>query len=689
MKKSSAFLMAFVLVVATASAAVYRNPVISGFAPDPSICRVGTNFYLCNSSFTMFPALPIYQSSDLVNWKLIGHAGTRESQVPLLGGDFNSGIWAPTIRHHDGRFYVIVKNQAANEMILLSTKDPAGEWSDKIIVGGKSWSVGIDPDLFFDADGTAYVTKPTWVNGRARFDCWKLDLKTGAVSDKRELWKGVGYKYEEGPHLYRIGNYYYLLLAEGGTGAEHRVTLARRPVAEGLGSRSEDWEPCPANPIVYNDPKKNPEIRATGHADLVQDASGNWWLVFLGTRDTPAPNLGRETHLAPVEWRDSWPVVNQGKLITLEMRGDQLPPRQPWPPEPVRDEFDAGMLGLEWNFFRNPAPESWSLTRKPGSLVLKSTDEDLSGTGRVAYLGRRLRSKECRFTASVAATPAKDQAAGISLFSKQGAYLEMVLHSGPNGREVLLRRRDGEALPALAALPAPGSSPVQLEWVVQAEEISSRVSLDAGKSWRTIHTGKIGQLIPYPGFAGLYFGMQATGPGTEAVFAWSEYENLQQRLVISPVETALRPLSPDEVRGFTPPSRDDGRIEAETGVLKGPRVESERPGLSSLGFIKDGATVEFKGVVLRDLVKTVTACVAAGGQGGVIEVWSGGTAGTLVARLEVPHTGGWKSWREIMAPVSEWKPGRYDLTLVFRGDADYLLNLDWIRFDTAKSMATN
>jgi xylan 1,4-beta-xylosidase len=686
MKKASAFLMACVLVTTAACASVYRNPVIPGFAPDPSICRVGTNFYLCNSSFTMFPALPIYQSSDLVNWKLIGHAGTRETQVPLLGGDFNSGIWAPTIRHHSGTFYVIVKNQVANEMILLSTKDPAGEWSDKIIVGGKSWSVGIDPDLFFDADGTAYVTKPTWVNGRARFDCWKVDLTTGAVSEKRELWKGVGYKYEEGPHLYRIGNYYYLLLAEGGTGAEHRVTLARRPVAEGLGNKSEDWEPFPANPIVYNDPKKNPDIRATGHADLVEDASGNWWLVFLGTRDTPAPNLGRETHLAPVEWRDGWPVVNEGKLITLEMSAAPLPPRQPCPSAPVRDEFDSPKLGLEWNFFRNPAPESWSLTEKPGSLVLKSTGEDLFGTGRVAYLGRRLRSKTCRFATSVAAMPAKDQSAGISLFSKQGAYLEMVLHSGPNGREVLLRRRDGEALPSLAALPAPGSSTVQLEWVVQAEEIYSRVSLDAGKTWRTIHTGKIGQLIPYPGFAGLYFGMQATGPGTEAAFAWSEYENLQQRLVIPRFEAALRKLSQDEVRGFTPSSRHDGRIEAESGLLNGPRIQTEQPGMSNLGFIKDGAMVELKGVILRDPIKTVTACVAAGGQGGVIEVWSGGKSGTLLARLEVPHTGGWKTWREIVAPVSDGKQGQYDLTLVFRGDADYLFNLDWIRFNSGRTM---
>jgi len=685
--RASALLCLCLMISARADS--YHNPIISGFAPDPSICRVGTNFYLCNSSFTMFPALPIYQSSDLVNWKLIGHAGTRPSQVGLLGGDFNSGIWAPTIRYHDGTFYVIVKNQAANEMILLSATDPAGEWSDKILVGGKSWSVGIDPDLFFDADGIAYVTKPTWVNGRARFDCWKVNLQTGEVSDKREMWKGVGYNYEEGPHLYRIGNYYYLLLAEGGTGSEHRVTIARRPVEKGLGNKSEDWEPCPANPIVYNDPKKNPEIHATGHADLVEDASGNWWLVFLGIRENPAPNLGRETHLAPVAWVNDWPVVNGGKLITLTMPGDRLPPRQPWPQPAVCDEFDTSKLGLEWNFFRNPSPESWSLTEQSGSLVLKSTGQDLSSVKQVAYLGRRLRSKECRFAASVSATPVKDQATGISLFSKQDAYLEMVLCSGPTGREVLLRRRDGAALQSLAALAAPGSSPVQLEWVVQAGDIFSRVSLDAGRTWRTIHKGNIGKLVPYPGFAGLYFGMQATGPGTEAGFDWCEYENLQKERVISPVETSLRELTPDEVRGFQLSKPNDGRIEVETGVLNGPRVENEQAGICSVGFIKNGATLELKGVIVREHTKTVTACVACGGRGGIIEVWAGGTSGKLLARLEVANTGGWKSWKEVAAPVSGWQPGKYDLTLVFRGGDDFLLNVDWLRFDSDKSIAAN
>ncbi len=658
----------------------YRNPIISGFAPDPSLCRVGTNFFLVNSSFTMFPALPVYQGSDLVNWKLIGHAGTRESQVNLLGGDFSSGIWAPTIRHHNGTFYVIVKNQAANEMILLSTQDPAGEWSDKIVVGGPSWSVGIDPDLFFDTDGTAYVTKPTWVNGRARFDCWKIDLATGAVSEKRELWRGEGYNYEEGPHLYRIGEYYYLLLAEGGTGAEHRVTIARRLASKGLGNRSEDWEPCPANPIVYNDPKRNPEIHATGHADLVEDAAGNWWMVLLGTRDTPAPNLGRETHLAPVDWVNDWPVVNGGKLITLEMPGDRLPPRQPWPAPPVRDEFDSSELALEWNFLRHPAPESGSLEAQPGALVLRSTGEDLSSVGRVAFLGRRLRSKACRFAAAVSVSPAQGQAAGISLFSRQDGYLELVLHEGPTGREAVLRRRDGPAQPSLAAFPAPGHDSVLLEWVIESERISSRVSLDGGVEWQTIHMGEIGKLVPYPGFAGLYFGLHATGPGTEASFAWSEYEALQRSMAVAPVTRTLRALSEEEQNGL-PTAPPDGRLEVEMGLLNGPRVEDAQTGVRSLGFIQDGASVLLKDVRLPDGIRSVTARVASGGAGGVIEVRVGGTAGPLLAQIKVGPTGGWKNWKDVESPVSGLEPGTQDITLVFRGREGFLLNLDWIRFE--------
>jgi hypothetical protein len=422
---------------------------------------------------------------------------------------------------------------------------------------------------------------------------------------------------------------------------------------------------------------------------LVEDASGNWWLVFLGIRENPAPNLGRETHLAPVAWVNDWPVVNGGKLITLTMPGDRLPAGQPWPQPRVRDEFDSATPGLEWNFFRNPSSESWSLKESPGALVLKSTGEDLSSVKQVAYLGRRLRAKECRFAASVSATPAKAQAAGISLFSKQDAYLEMVLCPGPNGREVLLRRREGAALQSLAALATPGDAPVQLEWVVQAGDIFSRVSLDDGKTWQTIHKGKIGKLVPYPGFAGLYFGMQATGPGTKAVFDWSEYEDLQQPLVISQTDPPLRELTLDEVRGFQLSKPNDGRIEVESGVLNGPQIENEQVGVCSVGFIKNGATLELKGVTARELAKTVTACVSCGGPGGVIEVWAGGTAGKLIAKIEVGNTGGWKNWKEVAAPVSEWKPGKYDLTLVFRGNGDFLLNLDWIRFDSDKGMAVN
>ncbi|KAI9283088.1 glycosyl hydrolase [Umbelopsis sp. AD052] len=309
----------------------YQNPILPGFHPDPSICRVGEDYYLVNSTFEFWPGIPIYHSKNLVDWKLIGHVLTRKTQLSLSGVASSGGVWAPTIRHHEGKFYVIVNalcyyqpgSWKTSRTFYCSTSDinSYGSWSEPIYVNQK----GIDPSLLFH-DGKAYITSQGVNNDKDIF--WgiyqsEIDIETGRhLTERKQLWKGHTYRgtsleRPEGPHLYHIDDWYYLLLAEGGTEERHMVTCARSKDPYG------PWEECPGNPLVHHYPHSVEEqpIRCTGHGDLFQDHLGDWWIVFLGTRRYPDTydHLGRETFLAPVEWQDGWPVINQGNPVSLKM----------------------------------------------------------------------------------------------------------------------------------------------------------------------------------------------------------------------------------------------------------------------------------------------------------------------------------------------------------------------------------
>lgn len=267
----------------------YRNPVIPGFHPDPSVCRVGDDYYLVTSSFEYFPGVPLFHSKDLVHWRQIGHCLTRVSQLDLSEARSSAGIYAPTIRFRDGTFYMTTTNVSGRGNFIVTTDDPHGEWSDGVAVDHP----GIDPDLFFDEDGIVYYTT-SYNQGIYQS---RIDAKTGQrFSDPRLIWSGTGGQYPESPHIYRIGDWYYLFIAEGGTEYGHMETVARSKRPEG------PYESCPDNPILSHRSIQSP-IQATGHADLVQTPDGDWWAVFLGIRPVGYPfrhHLGRETFLAPV-----------------------------------------------------------------------------------------------------------------------------------------------------------------------------------------------------------------------------------------------------------------------------------------------------------------------------------------------------------------------------------------------------
>lgn len=328
------------LTAVTLPAQTFRNPVIPGYHPDPSVCRVGNKFYLVNSSFCYFPGVPIYESEDLIHWKLTGNVLTRESQLSLKGANSWTGIYAPTLRYSNGTYYMVTTNVGNGGNFLVTATDPAGPWSDPVWIKEGA----IDPSLFFEDGHCYYCSNPN----DGIYLC-EMDPKTGkALTDFKLIWKGTGGRYVEGPHIYKKDGYYYLLCSEGGTELAHSLTIARSRNIYG------PYQSNPANPIMTNcrAAGQSKQIQGTGHGDLVQAQDGSWWLVFLAYRNFGGSyhHLGRETCLAPVEWRKGeWPVVYGGQPIDTVMTARTLPQR------PVRmAELALDPSNPRWIYLQNP-----------------------------------------------------------------------------------------------------------------------------------------------------------------------------------------------------------------------------------------------------------------------------------------------------------------------------------------------
>lgn len=333
----------------------YPNPLIPGFNPDPSILRDGENYYLVTSSFEFLPGMPIYHSKDLINWELLTHVVDRSEQLGIDGVPTNGGLWAPTIRKHLNKYYVTVKNAAmgrpgSRAMLIFSADDPAGPWSDGVDVDGPQ---GIDPDLAWDENGDCYMTFSglSFATGEAKhhgIQQLKVNPDTGEVlSEVYNLWEGAGLMFPEGPHLYKIKGYWYLLAAEGGTDRGHAVTIARSKSITG------PFESAPNNPILSARSMFR-SVQNTGHADLFETPDGGWAMVCLGVRALGLSNafspLGRETFITNFEWVDGWPQVEPVEV------NDILPAPS------FNDDFSAAELGKDWVGIRRYPAEVVSLT---------------------------------------------------------------------------------------------------------------------------------------------------------------------------------------------------------------------------------------------------------------------------------------------------------------------------------------
>ncbi len=397
---------------------MYHNPVIRGMNPDPSICRAGEDYYLAASTMFLYPGIPIHHSRDLIHWRLIGHCLTRPAHFQPEQTLGTPMIYAPTLRYYDGVFYMITTNVHGGGNFYVTATDAAGPWSDPIVVDQDVF----DPSLFFDTDGKVYYTRRGAMHEKDVVQA-EIDIATGKLAAPlRSIGYGMVSDDAEGPHLYHIGDWYYLLLAEGGSRFLHMASIGRSRSPWG------PFSPCPHNPIIAQHEAWWHPIRSIGHGDLVEAHDGSWWIVFLGTRHASYDALsilGRETFLAPVTWQDGWPVVNKQAMRQLAVDAPTLP-LHAWEPAPARDDFNEPPLRLDWTFLTVPGPGLFSLTDRPGFLRLWGQGARLEEGTQTAFAGRRQQDLHCEAATRMEFVPAGEaDEAGLTVFHRHGYHYDL------------------------------------------------------------------------------------------------------------------------------------------------------------------------------------------------------------------------------------------------------------------------
>jgi alpha-N-arabinofuranosidase len=480
----------------------FRNPILTGFYPDPTVCRVGDDFYLVNSTFAYFPGLPVFHSRDLVHWTQIGNVIDRPAQLDFSGQRMTRGLFAPAISYHDGVFYVICTMVDGGGNFLVTATNPAGPWSDPQWLGFD----GIDPSLFFDDDGRAWMVnngnppenKPLYQGHRAiwiqEFDVAKRTLigprsiivNGGVDLSKQPVWI-------EGPHLLKRDGWYYICCAEGGTSVNHSQVILRGKSPTG------PFIPWENNPILTQrdlDGDVAHAVTATGHANLVEGPDGNWWAVFLACRPFAKgyQATGRETFLLPVKWTDDgWPLILP--------KGQRVPYTLPAPkvadasPEPVpltgnftwRDEFDSGaeQLAPLWLMLRNPHEKWWSLTDPKGSLSLTPRKDTLEGKGNPSFFGRRLQHAKFEASTVLAPSASKDVSAGLALFQSETHFYYFGAQSAGDRLVLFVELADGGKPARITQTAIPATKEIELR--IKGDELSGVFEYRLpGKEWSVL-----------------------------------------------------------------------------------------------------------------------------------------------------------------------------------------------------------
>lgn len=435
-----------------------QNPVIPGFHPDPSICRVNDIYYLVTSSFEYFPGVPLFTSKNLKDWTLIGHCLTRNSQLPLNGCQNSEGIYAPTIRYHDGYFFMVTTNVSGGGNFIVHTQNPSGEWSEPAWVR----QGGIDPSLLFVDDKTYFISNGDCKGNSGIYLC-EINPFTGEMLTESTLIStGCGGKYPEAPHLYYINHEFYLMLAEGGTEYGHMVTMQKSTSPWG------PFTPCPYNPILTNRnlPNGSDIIACTGHADLIDDIRGNWWMVALGVRtictegkNVLLHNLGRETYLTPVTWKNGYPMAGNNGVLQMNIP-TSLPESialEDTVKNPIlSEEFSSDNWNLEFTHIRNPHLENYFLNSKDRCLVLKGCDSLCKSCVSPTFLGVRQNSFFQVAKVTISGIPENENSlAGLSVYYTNEHHYDFGITLRNGVRCLVLRRQIYDLIADTAIIPLP------------------------------------------------------------------------------------------------------------------------------------------------------------------------------------------------------------------------------------------
>ena len=506
---------------------IYKNPVLRGMYPDPSMCAANGKYYMVCSTFQYFPGVPVFESEDLINWKQIGHCLTRKSQLLVEKNDTNSGIYAPTIRFNKGRFYMVVTNVENIGNFYVYTDDIYGEWSDPILVEQS----GIDPSLFFDDDGKVYfISNGNDSEGRGYIQMSEIDIATGKkLSENEPLWYGTGGRFIEAPHMYKFGDYYYLLNAEGGTEYGHMVNYARSRNIKG------PYEPCPANPVLTNRNMGGYPLQGAGHGDIVQATDGTWWFCHLAFRQpglyTMYHHLGRETCMEPVVWKDDWfyigtPYTKASETVCGEVTGSGYNEKQGYgqalleidykgehkfAPQLLsyRKTFANTSIKLDWCYICNPDEGKYKLTNE--GFEIRSGDKTIDTlTGSPSFIGIR----QCEFneTASVVCDmrnmPKNGAQTGLSVYLDSAHHYDLYLENR------------GEAVWAVFKVTVGPASCIKKEFLFNSQKIEFKVEANAngynfyadGKTMGYADTKYLSSEVA-GGFTGVFYGLYAQNGG--------------------------------------------------------------------------------------------------------------------------------------------------------------------------------
>ncbi len=473
-----------------------ENPILPGFHPDPSLMRVDDGFYVASSTFEWFPGVQVHHSRDLVNWRLLPHPLTRRSQLDLAGNAPSKGVWAPCLSYCEGIFYLVYTNVRSMQSgffdghnYLVTASDITGPWSEPAALN----SSGFDPSLFHDDDGRKWLLNMLWDHrpGRPKFGGIVLQEYSAdrrrLVGEARVIFKGTELGATEGPHLYKHDGMYYLMVAEGGTGYGHAVTVARSRELTG------PYEPDPDGPMLTS--RNNPDLplQKAGHASLTDTPGGEWYLAHLTGRPIMPQRrcpLGRETAIQKVKWDEKgWlRLENGGREPRLQVQAPQLP-LHPFPPLPARDDFDKPELPTHFSTLRVPVDENWlSLTERPGYLRLRGR-ESLSSAFHQSLVARRVQAFRFRATTCMDFAPlnARQTAGLVCLYDTENWFYLNVTHDEKIGVCLVILRCNNGACDAPLQAPEPLTTGRSVRLRAGVDRCTLRFSFSPdGKNWDII-----------------------------------------------------------------------------------------------------------------------------------------------------------------------------------------------------------